>query len=343
VKEFPEKHVDEHPVRTKFIVIKKTSVHFDIEPVFYRKRLGPLSFDGLFVCDYGIDSCPRYRRPFLVHHGPLFYFRDPGDQDVLFQVNEGKSFFFLFKKQRKMDASQQTARGRLVRTHRINTPTPQHLKPYVLGDFGVQGTHQVLQQVTQQKKKQQNVRPICPITNETIPKGRLYVADCLHAFDLRAMTEWVVERGHLTCPLCRAKTVGFHVPLTSRNYVGNRHVNQSTGTKGGWVACTATVSPTAFIGVHCMVGDEAQVLDNAALRGHALVMENAIVKKNASIEGRSAIADHACVTDDAVVKGQSIVGGYTRIGGQANINNSVILGRVRIKGDTKVENSVMND
>jgi tetrahydrodipicolinate N-succinyltransferase len=218
----------------------------------------------------------------------------------------------------------------------MTTATPQSLKPYVLGDFGVQGTQQALQQVSQQKKAQQNVRPICPITNETIPKGRLYVADCLHAFDTRAITEWVVLQKHLTCPLCRRRTVGFHLPLTNQNYVGNRHVNRSTTTKGGWVAHTATVSLDATVGFHCKVTDNAKVLDHATLKDHAIVMEDAIVKNKASIEGRSMVADHACITDNAVIKGESMVSGHATVGGHASVNNSVIAGRARIGGTAKI-------
>ena len=243
--------------------------------------------------------------------------------------------------QRQQRQQQQTPRGRLVRSRDITSVSPQTLKPYVFGDFGVQGTQQVLQQVTQQKKEQQNVRPICPITNETIPKSRLYVADCLHAFDTRAITEWVVLQKHLTCPLCRRRTVGFHLPLTNQNYVGNRHINKSTTTKGGWVAHTATVSPDATVGFHCKVVDYAKVLDTATLKDHAVVMEDAVVKNKATVEGRSMVADHACVTEDAVVKGESIVSGHAIVGGHASVNNSVIAGRVKVGGGANIDTMVL--
>jgi len=238
--------------------------------------------------------------------------------------------------QRQQREQQQTPRGRLVRSREMTTATPQTLKPYVLGDFGVQGTQQVLQQVSHQKKSQQNVRPICPITNEIIPKGRLYVADCLHAFDIRAITEWVVLQKHLTCPLCRRRTVGFPLPLTNQNYVGNRHINKSTVTKGGWVAHTAIVSPDATVGFHCKVADNAKIQGHATLKDHAVVMEDAIVKNKALIEGRSIIADHACVTDEAVVKGESIITGHAIVGGHATVNNSVIARRTRIGGASTI-------
>jgi len=225
------------------------------------------------------------------------------------------------RQQRQQREQQQTPRGRLVRSRGIIATTSQSLKPYVLGDFGVQGTQQVLQQVSQQKKAHQNVRPICPITNETIPKGRLYVADCLHAFDTQAITEWVVEQGRLTCPVCRRKTVGF--TIGGRNRVGNRHVNRrSTITKGGWVANTATVSPDAFIGFHCKVADAAKVLGNATLQGQAIALGNARVEKHATVEDRSMVLGNACVTDRAVIQGLSVIQGY--VGGNAVVKNKAV-------------------
>jgi hypothetical protein len=230
--------------------------------------------------------------------------------------------------QRQQQQQQQTPRGRLVRSQGIIATTPQSLKPYVLGDFGVEGTQQVLQQFSQQKKAQQNVRPICPITNETIPKGRLYVADCLHAFDIRAITEWVVLQKHLTCPLCRRRTVGF--TIGGRNRVGNRHINRwsSTTTKGGWVAHTATVSPDAFIGFHCKVADTAKVLGNAALQGQAIALGNSRVEKHATVEDRAMVLGDACVTDHAVITGLSIIQGY--VGGDAVVNNKAVSRNERI-------------
>ena len=229
--------------------------------------------------------------------------------------------------QRQQRQQQQTPRGRLVRSLAMTTTSPQSLKPYVLGDFGVQGTQQALQQVSQQKKAQQNVRPICPITNETIPKGRLYVADCLHAFDTRAITEWVVEQGRLTCPVCRRKTVGF--TIGGRNSVGHRHVNRrSTTTKGGWVASTATVSPDAFIGFHCKVADTAKVLGNATLQGQVIALGNSRVEKHATVEDRAMVLGDACVTDHAVITGLSIIQGY--VGGNAVVNNKAVSRNERV-------------
>jgi len=239
-----------------------------------------------------------------------------------------------------MQQQQQTARGRVIRSRQITTPTPESLKPYILGDFSIDG-NQVVQQVPQQRKTQQNVRPICPITNETIPRGRLYVADCLHAFDIRAITEWIVVQGHITCPVCRRRTVGFHIDTSSENFVGNRHINSSNHSTGGWVAHTAVVSPDAFIGFHCKVGGNAKVLHHATLKGRAIVLEDAVVKNNARVEGRSVVADHACVSDDVVITGYSMITGHARLGGNASVDNSVIAGRVRIDGRAKIDNRVL--
>ena len=64
----------------------------------------------------------------------------------------------------------------------------------------------------------------------------------------------------------------------------HRHKNLD-GSEGGWVADTATVAATAYVGPHAQIFDEAlvsgkaRVFDEALVSGKALVFGNALVCK----------------------------------------------------------------
>jgi hypothetical protein len=76
---------------------------------------------------------------------------------------------------------------------------------------------------------------------------------------------------------------------------GRRHPNG-----GGWVAKTATVADTAYVGPGTMVLGNAKVLDQAIVEDHALVDEDAIV------------AGHARISGQAIVKKGARAAGYAR-------------------------------
>ena len=67
---------------------------------------------------------------------------------------------------------------------------------------------------------------------------------------------------------------------------GKRHPNG-----GGWVADTATVDETAYVGPHAMVLDEAKVLDDAVIEDFVIVYGNAMFKDNARAYGKLAVEE----------------------------------------------------
>ena len=81
------------------------------------------------------------------------------------------------------------------------------------------------------------------------------------------------------------------------NAQGARHPNG-----GGWVARSAKVAPTAYIGPDCMVLDGAQVLDNAIIEEYAMISgPKVLIKDNARVYGK------------AVVCGDVTLSGYARV------------------------------
>lgn len=87
-----------------------------------------------------------------------------------------------------------------------------------------------------------------------------------------------------------------------------RHRNPD-GSVGGWVADTATVEPTAYVGADAKVYGNATVLDDAVLSGRATV------SGNATVSGRARVAGDAQVSSSAWVSGRAVVYGNARVGG----------------------------
>ena len=61
-----------------------------------------------------------------------------------------------------------------------------------------------------------------------------------------------------------------------------RHVNPD-GSLGGWVAATAKVDPTVYVGENAQVSGNAKVTGNAKVSGYAVVYGYAVVTGNAVI------------------------------------------------------------
>jgi len=129
----------------------------------------------------------------------------------------------------------------------------------------------------------------------------------------------------------------------------HRHTNGS-----GWVADTATVDPTVFVGPDAKVCNFAKVTNGARLSGHAIVMDRAIVCDNAlivdavvmddaTVSGearvldRAAISDRAWVAGFASVHGDAVLLGDARVLDHANIfDHAVIGGHAVVKDNAAV-------
>jgi serine acetyltransferase len=76
---------------------------------------------------------------------------------------------------------------------------------------------------------------------------------------------------------------------------------------GGWVADTATVHESVYVGPNAQVFGNAQVLFKARIEGCALVHGNAVVKDNAVISGVAQVCGDATVEDNVEVWGHTVI------------------------------------
>jgi UDP-3-O-[3-hydroxymyristoyl] glucosamine N-acyltransferase len=80
----------------------------------------------------------------------------------------------------------------------------------------------------------------------------------------------------------------------------HRHQNPN-GSVGGWVADTATVATTVYVGVDARVFGGAQVYGNASVRGSARVFGNARVYDNAWVYGNAQVCGAARVGGEQIL------------------------------------------
>jgi len=103
----------------------------------------------------------------------------------------------------------------------------------------------------------------------------------------------------------KAIMMPWRIEYLLANSKGSRHANG-----GGWVAESATVAPTAYVGKHCMVLDGAKVLDNASIEAYAIVSgPEVVIKDNAKVYGK------------AMVYGAAEISGYARVRRSINTRN----------------------
>jgi hypothetical protein len=82
---------------------------------------------------------------------------------------------------------------------------------------------------------------------------------------------------------------------------------------GGWVANTATVDATAY------VGPNAQVLNTAQVRNNARIEEFAVVRNSAQVRDNAVVSGHAMVYENAQVYGNAKVRDWAMIFGSAEL------------------------
>jgi len=115
----------------------------------------------------------------------------------------------------------------------------------------------------------------------------------------------------------------------------------------GWVADTAKVGASVFVGPNAMVfdyaevWDMAQISDYAKVHGKAKVYDNAMITGNAKVHGKAKVYDNAMITGNAEVSAE--VSGDSKIGGDARVmvaakvfNGAVIEGEALITDRAEV-------
>jgi UDP-3-O-[3-hydroxymyristoyl] glucosamine N-acyltransferase len=78
---------------------------------------------------------------------------------------------------------------------------------------------------------------------------------------------------------------------------------------GGWVADTARVEDSCFVGPYAQVYGKAQVLDNAKISDYARVFNEARVIENARVYGVAKVYENALISGRARVSGEAKVYG----------------------------------
>jgi hypothetical protein len=120
-----------------------------------------------------------------------------------------------------------------------------------------------------------------PLDDETCGQGGLK-AGRRHGMGMNVASIPVTdpdEREHVEAVL-KAQG-GENAQWHLNNMKGKRHPNG-----GGWVADTATVDESAYVGPNAMVLDQAQVLDNAVIEDYVIVYGDAVFRDNARAYGK---------------------------------------------------------
>lgn len=117
---------------------------------------------------------------------------------------------------------------------------------------------------------------------------------------------------------------------------------------GGWVANTATVDATAYVGPNAQVINTAQVRNNARIEEYAVVRNSAQVRDNAVVSGHAMVYENAQVYGNAKVRDWAMIFGSAELyenakaiehagcgGGDAGSHNKVF-GNAVLKGITSV-------
>jgi carbonic anhydrase/acetyltransferase-like protein (isoleucine patch superfamily) len=94
----------------------------------------------------------------------------------------------------------------------------------------------------------------------------------------------------------------------------HQHING-----GGWVADTATVADTAYVGPNAKVYGIARVSGNATVSGDARVYGTALVSDNAWVYGNATVLGTAKVYGNAWVYGDARVSGNATVSGDAMV------------------------
>jgi hypothetical protein len=102
-----------------------------------------------------------------------------------------------------------------------------------------------------------------------------------------------------------------------------RHVNGR-----GWVARTAVVEDSVYVGPRCEVFENAYISGKVRLEGKARVggsatiSGHAIIKQNAFVCGKSCVSDVAIIGENARINGFAVVSGTSRVFGGTTITDN---------------------
>ncbi len=114
---------------------------------------------------------------------------------------------------------------------------------------------------------------------------------------------------------------------------GSRHSNG-----GGFVASTAKVDPSVYVGPDAKVLGYAVVSGNAVIDGHAVVSGSAKVSGNAVVKGHAVVAENAVVKDNAIIADNAGVMGEAVISDNARVLESgLVFNKYTVSGNATVK------
>jgi UDP-3-O-[3-hydroxymyristoyl] glucosamine N-acyltransferase len=121
--------------------------------------------------------------------------------------------------------------------------------------------------------------------------------------------------------------------ITSKDIDGSPHPNG-----GGFVAKSATVEPSVFVGPDAMVLGSARVTGQARIEDHAVVTDSAHVSEEAIVGGWALVCEEAKVIEQGRVDGCARVAGRVTVGGRALVTDYVrVHDEGRIVGDALIK------
>lgn len=123
----------------------------------------------------------------------------------------------------------------------------------------------------------------------------------------------------------RSLVVRRDVPQLHQGVPMHQHTNPD-GSVGGWVAQTAHVDPTVFLGKDVVVSGSAKVLDHAVLVGSVKVYDHAIVSGYARLSGEAKVCGHSRVRDQAVVRERALLSGRAEVSFAGEVYGDAWLG-----------------
>ena len=108
---------------------------------------------------------------------------------------------------------------------------------------------------------------------------------------------------------------------------------------GGWVADTAQVDESAYVGPHARVLDRAKVTGRARIEDYAVVADDAVVEEDtivsgwAWVGGRSVVQGQARVRDHAQLWGETVVEGEARLHGYVKADGVKVRDQAVLRGN----------
>ena len=122
-----------------------------------------------------------------------------------------------------------------------------------------------------------------------------------------------------------ALPMGFNPDYEGAKTNGAPHSNG-----GGWVASTASVDASVY------VGPNAKVLGSATVSGNAQILDYAIVKGGAQVYGNAVIKENAMVFSNAKVYGNAVISGSARVFNNCDISENAFVTDNAFLVDTKM-------